>query len=401
LTARDNSSNKEHLSHGNDLVHNGKLLIGVMLVLWAAGTISGGAPANAPAATGRLRLTFSEHSPLSGMDTVLQRLDMADHPPDNLQNMAYDLTFDVFVPPNYTPNVPHGLLVWMGVSGFSAAWLDVLPRHKLILVCANNVKGRTARHGAALDAVHNLKKLYNIDDPRVYASGFSAGGQIATHMVRCFPEVFRGGLFLLGGSFYLSRPGENGQREPTVEAAYPNWKGQLDQLKKSVKLVMVKGGSDPEWPPQEGRSDYHALWLDGFTHVSYFEVPGLGHTHPDARWFEQGIVALDQSKPLTPPLISPTKEPHPLPGQVAQAQRILATAQYYLEQTAPGKSGKMPDRMRRPLQDKSRKYLQQVLEEYPTTPAAIRARALLGALDPSNAERPAPAPGRTNPPPTR
>jgi len=362
------------------------LLFSTMFALGVVAASLGGQPAIASPATGWLHLTLTEHSPLSAPGEVLKRLDMADHPPENMESLAYGPSFDVFVPPSYNPNAPHGLLVWMGMTEFSSAWLDALSRHQLILVCANNVKGHPARYGAALDAVHYLKKLYSIDDDRVYVSGFSAGSQVATHMVRCFPEVFRGGLFLLGGSFYISRQAENGQREPTVEPVHPVWKGQLDQLKTSVKLVMMKGGNDPQWTPQEGRADYQALWLDRFTHITYIEVPGLGHTPPSAYWFEQGIIALDQSKPLTPPVISPTKEAQPLPSQVAQARRLLVTALYYLDIKPPKPpQNKIPkdiqEKMLKMTQDKARKYLQQVLDEYPTTPAAAKASALMRGID--------------------
>ena len=336
-----------------------------------------------PTTTGRLRVTFTEHGPLSDDKTVLQRLGTGENPPDNLAGMAYDLSFDVFVPPAYNPNIHHGIFVWMGVPEFPVAWQDILARHRLILACANNKPGLTARHGAALDAVHNLVKRYSIDKDRVYVSGFSAGGQLATHMVRCFPEVFRGGLFLLGGNFYLSRQTERGQREPTVEAAHPLWMGQIDQLKQNTKLVMIKGGNDPQWPAQEGRSDYKALWLDGFVHVTYFEVPGLGHVLPNANWFEMGVAALDESKPLTPPDVSPTTNPKPLPGQVAQAQRILATARYYLDQKPHLKTKGIEDRARQSSHDKARKYLRQLTNEYPTTSAADKARSLLITLEPA------------------
>ena len=158
------------------------------------------------------------------------------------------------------------------------------------------------------------------------------------------------------------------------------WSGPLGQIKKHTSLVIMKGGSDPEWTPQEGRSDYQALWLDGFARVSYFEVPGLKPVLPDGSWFERAATALDQSTPLIPPVISPTKEAQLLPGQIAQAQRILATGRYYLEQKAPPVSKAQIEKIRKSYRNKARKYLAQVIEEYPTTPAAASARALLDGL---------------------
>lgn len=367
-------------------MHIAELLPSLVLAFVASAANPGSSPTKPPASTGHLRLTFAERSPLSALDVVLDRMDMNKQSIRNAAGFEYDLSrlsFEVVVPPTYKPDVPHGLFVWLGVTDFSPTWLNALARHKLILVVANaGRRGHPALYGPPLDAVHNMKKLYNIDADRVYASGFSAGGCLAVSMVRGFPEVFRGGLFLMGGCFYNSYKGQNGRWEPTIEESFPRWKGPLDEIKKEMKLVIMKGGNDTQWTPQEGRCDYEALRLDGFRQVNYFEVPGLGHRPPNASWFENAITALDQSLPLTPPVTSPTTEPHPLPSQVAQAQRILAAAKYYLELKPPQVlEEERQDRIRKSYQDKARKYLQRVLEEYPTAPAAARARELLQQMD--------------------
>ncbi len=360
-------------------------LLSIVSVLMASATGSGGPPARMPAATGRLHLTFTERSPLSAVEVVLDRTGYVNPSPNVVASFEYDLahlSFEVFVPPTYRPEVPHGLFVWMGVTDVPPVWLNALARHKLILIVANTRRGRAALHGPPLDAVHNMKKRYNIDENRVYASGFSAGGCVATSMVRGFPEVFQGGLFLMGGYFYLSYADASGRREPTIEAVYPPWRGPLDQIKKEVKLVIMKAGNDTQWTAAEGRCDEEALRLDGFTHVSYFEVPRLGHYPPDAAWFEKGVAALDQSPALVPPVTTATQDPCPQPGQIAQAQRILAAARYHLESKPPQGSEQTKERARRSSREKARHYLQQVLEEYPTTPAAAKARKLLQEVEP-------------------
>jgi predicted esterase len=353
-------------------------LLGIGLLLIAGASFGAQTPA-----TGLQHLTFTQRSPLSARDIVLARVDMTNQPTGGAGIGNYSLAnepFTAVVPRGYDPKVPHGLLVWTGVSPFSEAWLDVLARHRLILVFADGAIGHASQYGLHLDAVYNMEQLYGIDASRVYVSGFSAGGALAKHLVCAFPEVFRGGLFLMGGYFYLSRNVGNGQREPTVEQCYPSWKGPLEQIKQNTRLVIMKGGSDPEWTPQEGRSDYRALWLDGFTRASYFEVPRLKHMHPDVWWFERGITALDQSTPLVPPAITPTKDAHPLPGQIAQAQRILATGRYYIEAKMPPIAKAQMAKVRKANLAKARKYLEQLMDEYPTTPAAATARTILAGV---------------------
>ncbi|MGE5294636.1 MAG: hypothetical protein ACM3VT_07395 [Solirubrobacterales bacterium] len=343
-----------------------------------------GASTKTPVAAGPLRLTFTERSPYSEPNVVMSRLDYS---PQSTSVKAFeydlaDLSFEAFVPRSYHPDVPHGLFVWMGVTNVPPAWIDVLGRHKLILVAINTRKGHVAVYGQALDAVHNLQKLYSIDESRIYVSGFSAGSCAATMMVRGFPEVFRGGLFLMGGYFYYSREGENGQREPTAEGPLPTWKRPLDEIKNTEKLVMMRGGNDTQWTADEGRSDYQAFLLDGFTRVSYLEVPGLGHVPPNAGWFGKGVAALDSSESLVPPVTGPTTDPRPSTGQIGQAQRLLATAKFYLEHPLPrGVDESVRERVGTSYRQKARKYLDRVLAEYPTTPAAVLSRELLREMD--------------------
>lgn len=355
-----------------------------MLIAGVRGAAFAGLPTKTPNASEVLHLTFAERSPYSEPNVVLGRMEYSRQSTD-VKAFEYDLTrlsFEVVVPRSYRPDVSHGLFVWMGVTDVPPAWRDVLARHKLILVVANTRKGHVAVYGQALDAVHNLKRLYSIDESRVYASGFSAGGQMATMMVRGFPEVFRGGLFLMGGYFYHSRETGNGQREPTIEGSSPSWKGPLDEIKKTARLVMTKAGNDTQWTAAEGRSDYQALSLDGFTHVTYLEVPGLGHAPPNAGWFEKGVAALDSVEPLTPPLVSPTTDSNPSPGQIAQARRLLATARYYLEREPPrGVDKAVQDRVRKTYRESARTYLKRTLDEYPATPAGAQARELLSRAD--------------------
>ncbi|MCY2953634.1 MAG: hypothetical protein NTU53_16895 [Planctomycetota bacterium] len=332
----------------------------------------------ASASTGHLRLSFGERSPLSERDEVLRRIDA------NLRNMGpnadkasleYDLateSFEVFVPLGYRPGVPHGLFVWTGVTEVPSAWQAIFSRHKLICIASSITtvrKGLLRNAQLPLDAVHNMKNLYDIDENRVYIGGFSAGGGMASRMVCAFPDVFRGGYFLLGGRFYVTYKNQNGQWETTVERMTPGWKGPLDRIRKDMRLVFMRGEDDTVYSPQEDRGQCEGLLLDGFTRVTYIEVPRLGHELPSALWFEKGIVALDQSKPKTPPTTGPASQPYPLPGQIAQAQRLVATARMWLD----ARGGAIAPRHR----DRAREYLQRVLREYPSTPAAAKARQLL------------------------
>jgi predicted DNA-binding protein len=188
---------------------------------------------------------------------------------------------------------------------------------------------------------------------------------MASYLIRGFPQVFSGAYCMLGYTFYGGWMNQNGRLEPGLTCR--PWHGPLDQIKKEVRLVLMDGEGDPQCRPGAARVNCEAFLLDGFERVSYIEVPRLGHRPPDGTWFGKGLVALE-SKPKTPPTTRPTKEPNPGPGQVAQARRVLVEAHERLD---------FARRTGRPPGTGARQFLEQVLEEYPTTPAAAEARELL------------------------
>ena len=121
------------------------------------------------------------------------------------------------------------------------------------------------------------------------------------------------------------------------------------------------------------------LLLDGFQRVTLLTVPGLGHALPSIVWFEKGIVALDEAKPRTPPTTAPTTQPNPQAGQIAQANRLLASARIAIEERDRVVT-KYPNAAARNAV-RARELLQRVLDDYPTTPAAGKARAMLDQMD--------------------
>ncbi len=344
----------------------------------------------APGENARQRLTFTEHHPLSNLDEVARRIDLrfdtmapADVP---LAKQEYDLakeSFDVLIPSTYRPEAPHGLFVWMGVTPMSPEWCGVLSRHKLIAVTAIPVNGRVglSRTRLPLDAVHNLKKLYRVDENRIYVSGFSAGAGWAAQLVCAFPDVFRGGYFLMGGNFFVVHKTASGIYEPTLDRLAPTWKGSADTIRKDLRLVLMRAEGDPIYSPQEDRAQLTGLLLDGFERVTFMVLPGGGHRPPNALWFERGLLAFE-SPPRAPLVTTPTDRADPLPGQIGQAQRILATALSLLERQYPKQYGKEQlERLRQTARDRARKHLEQVVADYPTTPAAAQARRLLDGMD--------------------
>jgi hypothetical protein len=356
----------------------------ILMMLLLSSVTAQGQPAGA---TGHLHLTFNERSPLSSIDQMYKLSPfnnylpykgpdrdgkLPEKPVELPPGVKYDLaaeSFEAIVPANYRPKAPIGLLVFIsaGDANIMPTWFDVFTRHRLIWICANNSgNGRhpVVRAGLALDAAHNMSKLYNIDPDRIFICGFSGGGLCASEVIHAFPNVFHGCLSLNGEDYYDGRKNEAGVLEPGV-MEFPPWNGSYEKLKKSLRLVILTGQDDVNNEPEISRANYQGLVLDGFTRVTLLEVPRGGHNHPEASWFERGVAALD-AKPKNAPTTSPTNQTNPLPAQIAQSRRLLTTAQCLIDQeNAPFFMGR------------ARECLQKILEEYPTTPSAPIARELL------------------------
>jgi hypothetical protein len=353
-------------------------------------------------ASGVRQLRFTQRSPHSSIEEVMGRTEVDFFDPFTRRYIRREATeelfdrqkvhwkynladevFDIFVPASYQRGVPHGLLVWLGGCDVPQAWLDALARHKLILIVARSGADHVSivREALALDAVHNMKQRFAIDESRVYVAGFGSGAQIAAWMVRGWPDVFGGGIFLMGGWFYkanlaytdwyFAKSDREDRWYPDALTASPDWKTvagwPLERIRNEKRLVLMRGGSDDSYVNgqnwiRDDRIQYEGLLLDGFTRAAYIEVPGLGHSPPDGQWFEKGLAALE-AEPKTPPTTAPTADPNPSQSQIDQSKRLLTTAQH---------GG--PD-------ERIRSLLNQVLTDYPTTPSAALAKKGLDWMD--------------------
>ena len=253
------------------------------------------ATAAGPVQTGSFQLTFDERSPLSAAEEIGRRMGW------NVKDRDYDLadeTFEVYVPASYTGQEPYGLLVWVcpGPGGqLFDRWREVIDKHKLIWVGPNNVgnnRNPVCRLGLAIDAAHNTPKRFNIDPERIYISGLSGGGRVTSMLSIGFPDVFRGGYALIGCNYYrdVHLPG---QRDRFYRRSFLRPAGKLlIDAKKHRRHVLLTGDDDAN--RLQTKLNYEAARRDGFKHVSYFQVPAMGHEPPDAEWFERGLVALDE-----------------------------------------------------------------------------------------------------------
>jgi tetratricopeptide (TPR) repeat protein len=253
---------------------------------------------------GTFTASFAEHSPLSGIETYLERhrLALQDIQEVDPKGGHYDLaaeSFEVYVPQAYDNQTAYGLLVWISpvASGAVARpeTKEILDRHRLIWVGANhsgNERKAWYRYALALDAVLNMKQHYRLDQDRIYVAGYSGGGRVASEMAVLFPEIFSGGFYFFGCNFYREAPVPDrpGAHWPAYFPIPPA--ERLTLAKEHSRYVFLTGSLDFNRP--QTKQTFQLYGQEGFRHVTYLEIPDVGHFGPvPPAFWEQGLEALD------------------------------------------------------------------------------------------------------------
>lgn len=119
-------------------------------------------------------------------------------PPDQ------DLSWQLYVPEKYDPTDPPGMLVFVNRGTWGSGkkvYNPVLEEKNLIwigLIDAGDASPMNERMIKAELAPLVLAREYALDASRIYISGFSGGGHVATIVAVARPELFKGGLFMGG-----------------------------------------------------------------------------------------------------------------------------------------------------------------------------------------------------------
>jgi hypothetical protein len=333
---------------------------------------------------GHFQLTFTERSPLSTNKELCARMGwpLLDEEAAKSDYKLAEESFEVYIPPTYTGEKPFGLLVFVSPGGGGSLkgydgrnkWQSIIDAHELIWVGPNKIgNDRVARPrmSIAIDAAVNMQTRYKIDPNRVYIAGVSGGGRIASMLGVGYPDVFKGGFYMIGCNFYRREPSieQKGSYRPSY---YVPPTKIYEMAKKQVKHVFLTGDTDGN--REQTQIYYKGFVRDGFQHCTYFQVPGMGHSPPPQDWFEKGIAALDAPLPdpktsvaATKPAPATRKAPAPPTARTpaADAEKLLGQAKLFVNNK---------------LYDIAREKLRYIVANYADTPAAAEARKLLNEL---------------------
>lgn len=188
------------------------------------------------------------------------------------------VSWQVYLPANDAAEAP-GVFVYvspMDSGEIDPRWREVMDRQNMIYISANDVGNEipTIRRMVMANlAVKALAKSRVFDPGRIYVSGFSGGGKVASLLATQYPEVFTGAIYICGVYFWKE------DQTPDVERVLQN------------RFVFLSGSKD--FNRMQTRRIQQRYIAAGAAHTKLIIVPGMAHRRPDARYLAEAILFLD------------------------------------------------------------------------------------------------------------
>ena len=189
-----------------------------------------------------------------------------------------ELNFEVRVPDNDSDTAA-GALVYISPNASGAMpheWASVLDTLNLVWVGANESGNEivVARRAALALMGREVAALAGpVDRSRIYLSGFSGGGRVASMMVLLYPTEFSGGLFICGAN--ASGPAPDDQA----------------RLIAPLRFVFLTGTDDFNCADTEFA--YGSFVAAGLGEPTLTVIDGLEHGLPGATDFRSALQVLD------------------------------------------------------------------------------------------------------------
>jgi len=204
----------------------------LVFLLSANGAVSGETDAGSAVRTGEFQLTLTL-AEVIGADSARNAEKII--PPDE------PITWEIYVPDSYRPDNPAGLVVYISPtpSGeIPRGWKSVMDQRNMIWIAANRSGNRVVvprRVVFAIVAPTLAGKHYQIDRERIYLSGLSGGGKMASMVATDHAHLFKGAVYNCGVDFWDKHPPR--RFELIKQNHYVFVTGTLDQALEPTKKV--------------------------------------------------------------------------------------------------------------------------------------------------------------------
>ncbi len=189
------------------------------------------------------------------------------------------LRWRLVVPKTYDPAHPPGVIIFVSRGnwgGGKKSWNQVLEEKNLIWIGALDAGDKSPmneRMFKALLAPTVLARDYAIDPQRIYISGFVGGAHVAGILSTTKPELFQGGLFLSGATFW-------GDKTPP----------KLDRLRQN-RFVFLAGANDVARTKVTRTAESYKK--AGLQNTNLIIAPNMRQELPGKSYFEEAVNYLD------------------------------------------------------------------------------------------------------------
>jgi hypothetical protein len=194
------------------------------------------------------------------------------------------IEWQVFVSAEYDPAKPAGLLVYVSPQNsgrIPREWEDLMTESNLIWIAANQSGNKVdprRRLVYSLLAVSVIAREYRLDQSRIYISGFSGGGRIASIVATSYPDLFDGAIYNCGVNFWDDMSPES-----------------LQTLKDN-RFVFITGSED--FNRRDTKRVFKRYQKAGIRQLKLMVIPHMGHSNPGKKDYAQAISFLDNKLPV-------------------------------------------------------------------------------------------------------
>jgi len=192
------------------------------------------------------------------------------------------ISWQVYVPDDYQADKPAGLLVYISPSQsgeIPRGWNRAMDEHNLIWVAANESGNSTATSRRAILAIVAptlIEKHYKIDRQRLYLSGLSGGGRMASMIATDQAHLFKGAIYNSGADSWGTEPPR-----------------RLEQIKQN-SYVFITGTLDQALEPT--KKAYRKYKNAGVENVKLMVIRDMTHKNPSRFKFAEAIEFLDSQE---------------------------------------------------------------------------------------------------------
>lgn len=211
-----------------------------------------------------------------------------------MKRVLGDEKFFVRLPSKYSKLTPPGVLVWVDASPVGRppeGFFETCDTMNLVCVGAansGNDRPTADRLQLALDGVASVSTRFHVDPTRVFVTGISGGGKIASMLQGGFPDVFTGCVPIVGLACYENVPAGSGK---FYAGNFGRPEAKMFDLLRTRRIAAITGDQDFNQAPIRGAA---AVYEKDKCDIKVYSYPDMAHQMPTKERFAEALHWVDE-----------------------------------------------------------------------------------------------------------